>query len=129
MKLFQGTRWWLVCPCLVLIVIGSEFASMKRSYSLEESRKIFHYLSQKHASEQEVIELLGQQSKIITNPHTSQPERRYYFSKHSLFEAQVQETWFVYDEGKVKHCISSCQTVKGLALWKYRIGLLQLTGR
>ena len=81
MKLYQGTRWWLVCPCLVLIVVGCVLASMKRSYSIEESRQIIHYLSQKHANEKEVIELLGHQSKIITNSEACKPERRYYFSR------------------------------------------------
>lgn len=130
MKLYQGTRWWLVSPCLVLILVGCVLASMKRSYSPEESRKIFHYLSQKHASEQEVIDLLGHQSKIITNSESCKSERRYYFSRHSLLEAEIQESWATYDEdGKLKHFISATQKVDGLALWKYRVGLLQLTGR
>lgn len=130
MKSIRGTRWWLVCPCLMLIVVGCVLASMKRSYSPDESRVIFNYLAQKHASEQEVIELLGHQSKIITNPHISQPERRYYFSRHSLWEAEVQESRATYDEnGKLKHFISCIQKVDGLPLWKYRLGLIDLFRR
>jgi hypothetical protein len=129
MKLYQGTRWWLVCPCLVLIVVGCVLATMKRSYTIEESRKIFHYLTVMRASEQEVIDFFDHHSKVVTNPNTSLPERRYYFSRHSLWEAEVQETSAIYNEERKLQSYMCCtQTLNGLALWKYRIGLMKLFG-
>lgn len=122
MKLYRGTRWWIVCPCLVLIVVGCVLASIKRSYSPDESRQIFQYLSLKHASEQEVVGVLEHHSKIVTDPVTSQSERRYYFSTHSLTEGMVHESWAVYDEKrKLKHFIISSVKLTGMKLWKYRL--------
>jgi hypothetical protein len=129
MKLYQGTRWWLVCPCLVLIVVGCVVASMKRTYSPDESRVIFNYLSQKHASEQEVIDFLGHQSKVVTHPAVGKPIRIYYFSRFSQGAVEAQESWAIYNEdGKLQHFVSASQILNGLALWKYRFGLFSLYG-
>ena len=127
MQLYRGTRRWIFWPCITITLIGCLFLFLtgEKRYTLTQARAIFHQLTQQHASEEEVIELLGSQSKLVFNPSSNQQERKYYFNSDSLFKAELLESWPVYDERKrVAYWVNAQQTLEGMKLWKYRWEML-----
>ena len=123
MQLYRGTRPWILWPCLTITLIGCLFLLLtgKKQYTPTEVRAIFHQLALQHASEEEIIELLGSQSKLVINPMSNQQERKYYFTNDSALKAELLEAWPIYDHQKqLQYWVCETQMLEGTKLWKYR---------
>ncbi len=132
MQLYRGTRRWILWPCITISLIGCLFLLLfgKKQYTPNEAIAIFHQLTLQHAKEEEIIELLGSQSRLVANPANPQQERRYYFTDESLLKAVLMEARPTYDHQKrLQYFVCATQMLEGTKLWKYRFErLLQQIG-
>lgn len=123
MRFYKGTRQWILWPCIVGTLIGCLFLYIagKKRYTFSEAPTILHQLTQRHASEEEVIEILGYHSKLTTSPGSEGQVRKFSFTNESLNTAELLEALPIYDDNKrVTKWICESQKLKGTNLWKYR---------